>query len=232
MAVPSAQSMPWERGATLSGLLEGLAALLALVFWYSISVTTWAASGLDSALRGGPERNVPGQAIGFAALVLWALHPLTWLIAYFLLEGAVRLVGAAFTGHVMGTLPLYVADWTYGKLTRRQPEPDALYTPGTGYAASFVSAMKDEWQIRRLPQVNDELAYAEEREEEYMEVRACRPKAEWVPPKIVRMGEIYYRLEAATRGSAPRPFVYRLRRLPAGVPVRGVIVYDANAEKA
>lgn len=210
-------------------MLEGALALAGLVFWYSISVTTWAAKGLDSALRGGPERSVPGQAIGFAALVLWALHPLTWLTAYFVFEGAVRMAGAAFAGHVMGTLPLYVADWTYGKLTRRRPEPDALSSPSAGYAASFVAAMKDEWQIRRLRQVNDELVYAREGEEEFVEVRACRPKMEWIPPKIVRMGEVYYRLEEATRGKAPRPFVYRMRRLPAGVPGRSVIVYEAQA---
>ena len=72
------------------------------------SVTTWAANALDSALRGGPESAVPGQAIGFSALVLWVLHPLTWLIAYFVIEGLVRLLAAAFTGQVFGTFPLAV----------------------------------------------------------------------------------------------------------------------------
>ena|SRR5690242_2751916 len=225
-AAPGANVLPWERGGTLSGFLEALMALGALVFWYSLSVTTWAANGLDSAMRGGVERNVPGQAIGFAALVLWVLHPLTWLVGYFVLEGTVRMVGAAFTGHVMGTLPLYLADWTYGKLTGRQPEPDALYSPGTGHFSSFVAAIKDEWQVRRLPQLDDEVRQSRKGEDEYLEVLACRPKTEWVPPKVVRMGDVYYRLEEARRGSAPRPFVYRLRKLAAGVPGRTVIVYD------
>lgn len=225
-AVPAANVLPWERGGALSGFLEALMAFAALVFWYSLSVTTWAANGLDSAMHGGVERNVPGQAIGFAALVLWVLHPLTWLVGYFVLEGAVRMVGAAFAGHVMGTLPLYLADWTYGKLTGRRPEPDALYSPGTGHAASFVAAIKDQWRIRRLPQLDDEVRQARDGEEEHVEVRASRPKTEWVPPKIVRVADAYYRLEEATRGSAPRPFVYRLRKLAAGVPGRTVILYD------
>lgn len=230
MAMPGAEAMPWERGGTLSGILESLTALGALVFWYSISVTTWAANGLDSALRGGPERNVPGQAIGFAALVLWVLQPLTWVIGYFVVEGAVRMLGAAFTGHVMGTLPLVLADWTYGKLTHRPPERDALYSPGTRYGASFLAAMKDRWQIRRLPVVDDRLEYASQGEEQYLEIYACRPKLDWVPPRIVRVGDAYYRLEEARRSGAPRPFVYRLRKLAAGVPGRTVIVYAADAD--
>jgi len=75
------ESVPWEPATVLSSFVESLLALVLLLCWYSRSVTTWAANALDSALRGGPERAVPGQAIGFSALVLWILHPLTWLIA-------------------------------------------------------------------------------------------------------------------------------------------------------
>ena len=232
-AMPGADAIPWELGGAISGILESLAGLGALVFWYSLSVTTWAANGLDSALRGGPEKNVPGQAIGFAALLLWVLHPLTWVIGYFVVEGAVRMLGAAFTGHTMGTLPLFLADWTYGKLTRRPPEPDELYSPGTGYGASFLAAMKDKWQVRRLPRVDDQVEHTRKGDEHYLEILACRPKADWVPPRIVRAGDVYYRLEETRRAGAPRPFVYRLRKLPAGVPGRNVIVYpEAPASKS
>jgi len=101
----------------LSGFVESLLALILLLYWYSRSVTTWAANALDSALRGGPESAVPGQAIGFSALVLWVLHPLTWLIAYFIFEGLVRLLAAAFTDQIFGTFPLTFIDWCYGKAT-------------------------------------------------------------------------------------------------------------------
>jgi hypothetical protein len=96
------ESVPWEPATVLSGFVESLLALILLLYWYSRSVTTWAAKALDSALRGGPESAVPGQAIGFSALVLWILHPLTWLIAYFILEGLVRLLAAAFTDQIFG----------------------------------------------------------------------------------------------------------------------------------
>jgi hypothetical protein len=63
--------IPWTRSALLSGSLECLLALIALAYWYSHSVTTWAANALDSAMRNGPEAQVPRQANGFSALVLW-----------------------------------------------------------------------------------------------------------------------------------------------------------------
>jgi len=102
--------MPWERAAILSGLLEALLSLFALVAWYSHSVTTWAGNALDSALRGGPEAAVPGQAIGFSALVLWCLHPWTWLIAFFVAEGLVRMLAAVSTEETRGLAALALAD--------------------------------------------------------------------------------------------------------------------------
>lgn len=229
--IPAADSIPWERAAALSGILESLAAIGGLLFWYSRSVTTWAANALDSALRGGPESAVPSQVIGFAALVLWVLHPLTWILGYFVTEGAIRVLGAAFTGHVLGTLPLFLTDWVYGKLTHRQPEGDSLHSLGMkAYTISFLSMIRDRWQIGRLPQVPDELVYFQEGEDQYLLIKACRPKAEWNPPRIVRVDDGYYRLEETTRGVAPRPFVHRLRRLSAGVPGRTVLVYKTNEQ--
>jgi hypothetical protein len=97
------EAIPWVRATVLSGFLESLLALLGLFDWYSHSVTPRAANALDSALRNGPERAVPGQAIGFSALVLWLIHPLTWLIGFFLIEGLVRLLAAAFTEQIFAT---------------------------------------------------------------------------------------------------------------------------------
>jgi hypothetical protein len=81
------EAIPWVRATVCSGFLESLLAFFARIDWYSRSVTTWAANAFDSALRNGPERAVPGQAIGFSALVLWVIHPLTWLIGFFVIEG-------------------------------------------------------------------------------------------------------------------------------------------------
>src|SRR5215475_8531284 len=156
--LPLDQAIPWERSAILSGLLESFLGLLALVAWYSHSVTHWAANALDSALRGGPEAQVPGQAIGFSALVLWCLHPLTWFIAYFVIEGAVRFLSALSTEQILPSWPLAIADWAYGKVTHRPPEGDAIYVPsGKEQVRAIVSATRQAAITASTPELPDEL---------------------------------------------------------------------------
>ena len=221
------EAIPWTRSALLSGLAESLSAFAVLVYWYSRSVTTWASNALDSAMRNGPEAQVPGQAIGFSALVLWLIHPLTWCVGYFVLEGLVRLLAAVSTEQVVATLPLVGVDWIYGELTGRAPEGDAKHTPSAkAQVQEFVSSLKQGVMALRLPHLEDECRESGEGAESMLEIHASHPKAEWNPPRVVRMGDTYYRLEDAAQGKPPRPFIYRLRRLAAGVPGRTVIFYE------
>jgi hypothetical protein len=170
---------PWVWATVLSGFLESLLAFFALVNWYSHSVPTWAANALDSALRNGPERVVPAQAIGFSALVLWLIHPLTWLIGFFVIEGLVRLLAAAFTEQIFGTLPLAFADWCYGKATGRPAEGDALRIPsGREQLQSFVSIVKEKIIAARFQEVADELVELSEGGEAFLEIYSSRAKAE------------------------------------------------------
>lgn len=222
------EAIPWTRSALLSGLAESLLALIALVYWYSHSVTSWAANGLDSAMRNGPEAQVPGQALGFAALVLWLIHPLTWCVGYFVLEGLVRLLAAVSTEQVVATLPLVGVDWICGKLSGRAPEGDAKHTPSAkAQMLEFISNLKQGVTALRLPHLEDECRETGEGVESFLEIHASHPKAEWNPPRVVRMGDAYFRLEHAVQGKTPRPFIYRLRRLAAGVPGRTVLVYES-----
>jgi hypothetical protein len=78
----------------------------------------------------------------------------------------------------------------------------------------------------RLPKLEDECREIVEGNELFLEIRASHPKGEWIPPRVVKVGDAYFRLEQASNGTAPRPFVFRLRRLAAGVPGRTVIVYE------
>jgi len=66
--------------------------------------------------------------------------------------------------------------------------------------------------------------------EELLEIRSSRKKVDWEPPRVVRIGERFYRLEKYAKRVPPRPFRYTLRRLAAGVPGRTVLVYDAELE--
>lgn len=222
------QAIPWTMAGILSGLLESLLALAGLVYWYSRTVTTWAANAFDSALRNGPEAQVPGQAIGFSALVLWLLHPFTWFIGYFAIEGVVRFVAALATERVHGSLPLVVVDWLYGKCSGRPPEGDALHTPtGKDHLESLAFFVKEKMATATMPELADELTEYAEGGVQILEIHATRPKSDWVPPKIVNIGSSYYGLEEAITAKAPRPWVYRLKKLAAGVPGRSVIVYEA-----
>lgn len=222
------QAIPWERAAIVSGMVESLLAVGVLVVWYSHSVTTWAAEALDSALRGGPPAAYSGQELGLSAFVLWLLHPQTWLTAYFAFEGMVRMLAAVSTEQIVGTLPLAVVDWCYGKATGRPVQGDDLHLPsGAAQWRFFVSALKEKMLVRKLPQVADEVREVLEGGESFLEIHSSRPKAEWIPPKIVRIGNDYFRLEHVEMREPPRPFTFRLRRLPAGVPGRSVIVYEA-----
>ncbi len=221
------EAIPWGASATLSGLAESMVALLGLVYWYSHSVTTWAANALDSALRNGPERQVPGQAIGFSALVLWLLHPLTWCIGFFFLEGFVRLLAAVATDQVVATFPLVMADWGYGKWSGRPLEGDAKHSPGVReQLREFVESVKQGIAALRSPRLPDECKELVEGCDLFLEIYASHAKAEWIPPRVVRVGDSYFRLEGATKGTLPRTFIYRLKRLAAGVPGRTVIVYE------
>ena len=215
------------RAAILSAVLESFTAFVALLVWYSHSVTHWAASALDSALRNGPEAQVPGQAIGFSALVLWCLHPLTWLMAYFAVEGMVRFLAAVSAGEILPLGPLAAVDWVWGWATDRAPSGDSLHTPtGKEQWHSLVSAVRQAAVARLFSELPDQLLEFTEGGDLVLEVRASRPKSEWTPPRLVAIANHYYRLESASYGRRPRPFTFRLRRLPAGVPGRRVLRYD------
>jgi len=223
-SLPFHASMQWKPAVLLSGILECVVALVALVYWYSYSVTHWAADAVFSAIEHGAEINP--NAIGFAGLAVMFLHPLTWLIAYSGVEGMVRLC-AAFTDTALGVLPLFLADKLFLQLVRRRnPLSAGTDNFSQSHLASGMRAVRERALMATLPSVPDELRFTTKGSDEILEIRACRAKPDWTPPRVVRHEDRYYRLEACSHGTAPRPFIYALRRLPAGVPGRAVLIYS------
>jgi hypothetical protein len=222
----SSASINWRRATVLSAFGESAMALIVLIYWYSYYMNFLVSNGLDSALTGKMGPGVTDQAIGFTALVIWATHPLTWLIAYAGVEGSIRLVGAAFTGHNLGIFPLFLLDKTLLKLSGRSEQSAAK---AAGYAASnfssYVGAIRDKTVAKRIPLVPDELFFTGVVPDEILEIRACRKKADWNPPRTVHYQGNFYRLEASSEGDMPRPYRYALRKLSAGVMGRTVLVY-------
>jgi hypothetical protein len=228
-SLPAVLTPNWRLATILSGLAESAASLFALVVWYSYSMTTWVARGMDSATNGDLPRQANEQEIGFAAVTIFAMHPLTWVIAYFAMEGVVRVLGAAISETIMGTFPLYLVDFVVAKVTGRAAASETA-APGAlrSNVSSYADAVRQKVLMAKLPEVPDEIILKRSGIDETLEIRACRTKDDWVPPRIVRYGEVYYRLEETAKGSASRPFAYILRRLAAGVPGRSVIIYRPN----
>ena len=220
------EGVEWRRATVLSGFAEAVIALAGLLFWYSYYMNLLVNNGLDSALSGKMGQGVTDQAIGFTALVVWATHPLTWVIAFAGVEGAVRLVGAAFTETNLGTLPLFLADKIFLKVSGRSaPGISKAAGYSEGNFSSYASAIREKAILRTLPQVPDEILISTDGPEEMLEIRACRRKEDWNPPRTVRYEDTFYRLEACSDGMLPRPFRYTLRKLSAGVMGRTVLVY-------
>jgi hypothetical protein len=214
----------WRKATVLSGIGESVIALIIIVNWYSYSVTHWAEDAVYAAIRAGAR--IDPKTVGFAALALWAMHPLTWLIAYCGIEGMIRLVGAAFTENQLGILPLYVLDKITMKLSGRSEQGAAR---AAGYSEahflSYAGAVRER-VVQGIADVPDELCFTGSTPDEMLEIRACRRKTDWGPPRTVRYQDTYYRLEACSGGNALRPFRYTLRKLSAGVMGRTVLVYS------
>jgi hypothetical protein len=225
-SLPFSARVRWGPAAVISGLAESVAALVALSYWYMYAMTTWVGHAVDSALNGKLGPGVTPQQIGSVALAVWASHPLTLLLAYAGVEGAIRLCGAAFSDHILGTFPLFLFEKVFfGPFRYRKSQGANAKGSSPSNLSSCTGAVLERVSAAVLPTVADELWFRKNASEEILEIHSCRRKEDWNPPRVVRYQDSYYRLEADSFGPVPRPFHYLLRRLPVGVPGRTVLLY-------
>lgn len=182
------------RAAMLSGILESLAALFALVVWYSVYVTL--VTDALSRSAGGNER------IGLFAYVWFWTNPITWIVAYFCIEGVTRLLAALVTGEAYGMVPLCAIDYAIRRVERSRIKPE-------------------------LPLVPDEVTPGDGACD--MKIAACRARPEWKYPFTIHYGGAYFQVVASMNlGAGPRPYIYSLRRLPQGEIARGLREYHPD----
>jgi hypothetical protein len=225
-SLPLAEGVNWERATAISGAIELVLGLVAQGEWYARGMSIWVGYGVSQALAEKLGTEVRFQDIGGAALIIWATHPLTWLIGYFALEGAVRLCAGAFGGTPCGAFPLFLADAIFFRpFRRRGATPLEAGAGARANVSSFAGAVRERVHSVKGEDVADELRFRKDDSGEILEIHACRRKQDWTPPRIVRYLDAYYRLEEDAGGNGARPFLYRLRRLAAGVPGRSVIIY-------
>jgi len=217
--------LDWQRAAIASGALEIVVALVGLGKWYFYGLATWVDNGVGAAMDGKLGPHVITHDIAGVGFLVWITHPLTWAIGYFIVEGAVRLLAAAITEHAHGILPLYILDALFTMVflpAPPKPDPD----PVPGGTSSQTSTFRDKFLTAMTPKGADELRFRQSDDGETLEIHSSRIKPDWTPPRVVRYADGYYRLEDFSRGVGSRPFVYRLRKLEAGVPGRNVLLYQ------
>jgi hypothetical protein len=214
----------WERAGTVSGILQMLGAVVGMGYWYIYEMTRRIGQIVDMAVVGKIEPGLEEHQVRGAALMLLYMSPLTWLLFYFFAEGAVRMCAAAFTEKSYGSLPLWAAERLWK--TIRRPNEARISETIRENAKSFTESIRERVMLARIAELEDEVRFEQMGTEGTLEIRASRRKLEWAPPRIVKVDDSYYRLEAAELRSGARPFVYRLRRLEAGVMGRRVIQYQ------
>jgi len=141
------------------------------------------------------------RAYQYFFLVANIADPGTWFVFYFFFEGAGRAVAAAATGETPGTLLLVAPDRLL-LFVRRKIAPAPLPSIPDLVTRDDLRA---DWQLR---------------------IAACRAKRDWEVGRLLRYKERYYRIQSFLQEGGPRPFVFLLSALAAGVPSRSVIIYS------
>jgi hypothetical protein len=195
-----ARGISWPRAAMFSGAIQFVTGPIFLLLWYSYAMGGFASAAVEKILAHTPASLSDGlkpQHAGFMGLIVVAAHPLTWVLGYFMVEGLVRGLSGGITGEAPGSLPLVALDRFWIWIAHREPaEVGDLVTRDD---------LRKDWQLK---------------------IEASRPKRGWESGRIVRFEDRYYRMEARLTAAKPRPAVYLLARLAAGVPSSSVIFYE------
>ena len=182
-------SRQWRVATAISALAEATLSVIALVYWYSYSVSRWAGAAISSASAINPRAAaVPEQGQGFAGLLLVLLHPLTWIFLVALVEGMARLLFAAVGGEAHGSLFFWGIRriWLLRQRDRATDDVD-------GQISEDIDRTRSSQGI--------------------LEIRVLTAKQGWEAGKIVRFETEYYQVAELSKDFASRRFVYVLQRI-------------------
>lgn len=196
-----------RQGALVSGLVQCLACLLIFSVRY-LSFLQQRVGGLGERViaHGAEEALISRGAqfgMGYVSLVEYIFHPLSLLLIYFTLEGAVRFYAAGIVEEIVGTLPLHILAWAQERLGRARAER-ALGPRVPDLVESVYSADSD------------------------LRIFSCWPKRGWDRLITVSYEDQLYAVVGEQTGKPPHRFIYRLRKVPRGWIVRNVHYYSAD----
>ena len=202
-----ASTVHFRAATVVSGLIQLLGSVALIIYTYLSFIQERLGSMTDEALAKGGLDAVAVPTVqfgmGYFALLEFAFRPLTLLLFYLFLEGAFRLVGAAFIEQILPTLPLHVVAWTQERVEQRQVE-------------------------RALgPLVVDTVTRGDGKEFD-LRIATCRPKPNWDRLMTISYEDQLYEIAKQEEGPPPRRHIYHLRKLPEGKVVRGLHLYDPN----
>jgi hypothetical protein len=141
--------------------------------------------------------------MGFTTLVEYIFSPLTLLLIYFSIEGALRLLAALVVDECTGTMPLYLLAWALERAGKARKE------------RQFGPRVPDE--VQHCEGISYDLVIA-----------SCRPKKNWDRLISIEYQDQLYELFEEKKGFPPRPHIYQLRMHPRGKVVRGIHHYQPD----
>jgi len=178
-------------GACLSGVLELVLSLSFLVIRFMAYATHRTTEALP--LFSGP-----------LLYLIYLTQPLSMILIFFTIEGAIRGLAGGVGNQIMCSLPFKIMAMIHGKVEQIRHEkrlggllPDDVQRGGTDGYDLIVSS--------------------------------CRPKPGWhYHLNTVSYEHELFEIVGERTGVAPRRFVYLLRKFPANKMVRGIQHYDPN----
>lgn len=168
------------------------------------------------------------MGMGIVSLLEYAFQPLSLLLVYFLFEGMVRWVAAAFTNESLGTLPLVAAGWAHDFVEAKSEEKkrgaalaDTVETSEAGAAGGGQDSGERG--------ANNAAENATENIAEF-DLRICsqNEKPGWGRSLTLLYQNKYYLVWKQVEGGPPRPYVYLLKEVRAEERTLRMQRYDPN----
>jgi len=199
-----ASTLDFLRASFVSGLVQGLGCFVVFILRYLAFFQQRVMEMGGQVMGAGAEEALGVSSVqygmGVVTTLEYLIQPLTLLLIYFALEGAVRLAGAAFTEQILPSLPLHLTAWAQERLAQRRAE-------------------------RALgPPVVDTVERGDGKEYE-LRIASCRSKSSWDRLMTVAYEDQFYEVVKEERAARPRPFVYLLKKIPESKVIRGLHRY-------
>lgn len=190
-------TVDFTRSALASGLLECAAFLYLLVHGYFRFL-----AGRAHQLQPLQSANEGTQLYWLVLLTIeYAFRPLSLLAIFLVGDGALRSWAAFITDEIVPSIPIRVVALAQGWLRARRLQK------------SMGPAIPD------LFERSEGMDY-------HLRIAAQRPKDGWRVSTTVSVSGEFHEIVRMETGLGTRPFVYLLRKLPAGRVMRGMYRYD------